>query len=76
MIKTIKLKDDKKFQTLSITETGDMVELKGSRLFKDLNYIKSRISQIEAAGTQAEDELVYDKIKGIKELLKELEDQE
>jgi metallo-beta-lactamase family protein len=71
---TIKLKENKEFQTLSITETGEMVELKGSRLLKDLSYIKSKISKIEAAGTQDEDKLVYEKIKRIKKLLMELED--
>ncbi len=72
---TVELKANSDFHTLSITEAGDMVELKGSRVLKDLHYIKKRIDEIEAEGIPAKEEAAYYKIKKIKDLLRELEEE-
>jgi metallo-beta-lactamase family protein len=73
---TVELKPDKGFQSVSITEAGEMVELKGSRMFKDLHYIKRRIGEIETEGIPAREDETYYKIKKIKDLLMELEEEQ
>ncbi len=73
---TLKIGKDKEFETYSITETGEKVELMGSRLMKDLNYIKERIEGFIGQKTKIREDLISDKIKKIKDILREIDDED
>jgi metallo-beta-lactamase family protein len=69
---TLTIKKDKTFETFSITEAGEKVEYLGSRFMKDLYYIKDTVEKIEQEGIPGKED-AYDKIKRIKELLRDIE---
>ena len=72
---TLGIEKDGGFESISVTEEGEKAVFEGSRIEKDLNFIRERIGRLQSGDiSSGEGNKVHEKLKRVKELLMEIEE--